>query len=478
MLSNILLIIGAVVLGGIAALAPLWLAMAWRRIVPPNFVHIVNSQKKSETFGAGHPRNVYYEIPSNIPVFGVTVRKFPVSNFEIPMNNYKAYDKDRVPFELDLMAFLRISDPIMASQRIDSFDALRGQLFKAMESAVRTVLGGRDIHAIMLERTSLGEAFTKELADELKSWGVTTVKNLALNDVRDVRDVDGKEGPIHRIMAMKTSAIETESRRVVAEQRRLAEVAEIDNKQQRDVREQEAKQIVGQREALQVKEVGIAQEKAKQDIAQEAAVTKQRDMQVLSVATQRQAEINRDAAIVKAEENKQTTVIAAQAAKEVAITKAEGEKQNITLIADGKLAEAKREAEGIQAKGEAQGKADTAINLATVTPQITLAKEIGGNDGYQKYLVDIRNVEKEEAIGVANAGALEQAEIKVIATGGNVPGGLASIGDLFSAKGGVGLGAALEGFAATEEGQRVLGALIPQLTAAKSVKGNGKQAVS
>ncbi len=466
---------GGIILIAVAVIATM-LAFAWRRIVPTNMVHVVQYKKKTIAFGAGlSAGNIYYEVPSFIPVFGVTVTKLPVSNFEVPMDAYPAYDKDRVPFELDLMAFLRISDPVIAAQRINTFSDLKDQMFRVCESAVRAVLGAHDIHEIMLKRTTLGEAFTNEIKEELQSWGVEAVKNIALNDVRDING--SKEGPIHRIMAEKTSEIEAQSRRKVAEQKRVAQEAEIANQQSVDIRAQEAKQLVGEREAQQVQAVGIAQEKAKQATAEQAAETKRKDMEVVSVETQRKAEIAKAAAIVKADQDKQTAVITAEAAKQVAIVRAEGDKQqqvitaegqktNLTLIAEGNLQTALREAEGIEAKGKAQGAAETAIAMAPVTANLALAKEIGSNEGYQTYLVSIRNVEKDEAIGVAYAGAVEKADLKVIANGGSIQGGVQSLGDLFSSKGGVALGSALEGFAATEEGQRLLSTLIPAATKA------------
>jgi len=77
--------------------------------------------------------------------------------------------------------------------------------------------------------------------------------------------------------------------------------------------------------------------------------------------------------------------------------------------------------------------------------------------GYQTYLVQIRNVEATQAIGVEQAKALQSAGIKVIAnTGGKVGDGLNSIGDFFTARGGQMLGAAIEGLANTPTGEQLL----------------------
>jgi flotillin len=45
-----------------------------------------------------------------MPVLGVTVRELPVSNFDLDLVRYEAYDKNRLPFTVDVKAFFRIED--------------------------------------------------------------------------------------------------------------------------------------------------------------------------------------------------------------------------------------------------------------------------------------------------------------------------------------------------------------------------------
>jgi len=54
--------------------------LSLRRIVPTNVVHIVQRGNTTISYGVGKTSNVYYEWPSWIPKFGVTVRELPVSN--------------------------------------------------------------------------------------------------------------------------------------------------------------------------------------------------------------------------------------------------------------------------------------------------------------------------------------------------------------------------------------------------------------
>ena len=91
------------ILSGVVAVVALigislFLAFIWRRVVPTNMVHIVQSSKSTVSYGRGREAgNTYYEIPSFIPFFGVTVTQFPESIFDISLKDYEAYDTGRLP---------------------------------------------------------------------------------------------------------------------------------------------------------------------------------------------------------------------------------------------------------------------------------------------------------------------------------------------------------------------------------------------
>src|SRR5262249_56359339 len=114
-----------------------------------------------------------------------------------------------------------------------------------------------------------------------------------------------------------------------------------------------------------------------------------------------QAEIGRNVETVEADRDREGASVAAERDKQVVVTKADGQKQQVTTIAEGDLAAAKLTAQGIQAKGEAEGAAETARQMATVNPQITLAKEIGENEGYQSYLIQVKQVEATPNVHIA-----------------------------------------------------------------------------
>jgi len=409
----------------------LLIALVFRRVVETNEVHIVQSAKATTSYGKDTPNgNTYYQWPSWFPIIGITRIVMPVSVFDLRLVAYEAYDVGRVPFVVDIVAFFRIEDSNMAAQRVENFPELKDQLLAIIQGAVRTILASHDIDKIMLERSIYGEQFTIAVQEQLKNWGVTPVKNIEL---MDIRDAEGNR-VVHNIMEKKKSLIEMESRTEVAKNMKNAQVAEIEAKRETDIQDQQAQQAVGERTAEKVKSVGIANEVAAQEIKEQQRITKEKEMGVINVEQVRQAEITKAANIVKADEDKQTTII----------------------IAEGKLEQTKKESEGITIEGAARAEAKKLMELAPVQAQIALAKEIGQNEGYQNYLVAIEAVEANQIVGVEQAKALTDANVKIIANTGSPVEGMSNVMELFSSRGGTHVGAMLEGFAQSEEGQKFL----------------------
>lgn len=428
-------------LGGLSAFSVLitLLAFRFRRVVNANEVHIVQSAKHTTSFGKDTGNgNTYYEWPSWLPIIGVSKTVLPLSNFDVTLEDFEAYDEGRLPFVVDVKAFFRISDSNEAAKRVVNFLELTKQLNTLVQGSIRSVLASHKLEEIMQGRSKFGDDFTDAVKDHLKNWGVEAVRNIELTDIRD----HAGSKVISNIMEKKKSFIEMESRTEVAKNMKTAQIAEIEAKQQIDLQKQNAEQMVGLRTVETKRQVAVSEQNAVQTIKEQERVTKEKEMAVLQVQQVRTAEINRDTSVVKAEQERQTAIIAAEA-------KLGTQK----LEAEGNLELTKRNAEGITLEGKAKADAERAMLLAPVEAQTTLAKEIGDNKPYQEYLITIRQVEANQAVGIAQASALSQAEVKVISNTGSPTQGISNVMDLFSSKGGTEIGAMLEGLANTDHGK-------------------------
>lgn len=424
-----------------------------RRVVPLSVVHIVQQAKKTISYGKGQDAgNVYYEWPSWIPVIGITKRVLPVSNFSLDIDSYEAYDADRLPFKIDVKAFFRISNTNEAANKVEDFAELKLHLLGIVQGAVRSILAKSKLEDILSERSIYGQKFTEAVGDQLASWGTECVKALELMDIRD----SGDSHVIENIMKKKKSEIEKESRVEVAKNKKLAEQAEIEAEREVQLSEQEAKEKVGIREAEVEKTIGLQKEKTQQEIQEAARITREKEMEVKRVAEVKSAEITKQARIIAAEQAKETLIIDAQARLDAQAK----ESEQIKIEADAKLHAKQKEAEGIQAEGAAKADAEKEMQMARVVSEIELAKQISDSQSYQEYLVKLEQVRANKEVGIAQAEAMQNAEMKVIANGSTVSEGVSKIGEIFSSKGGQSIASMLEGIMQTDAGRELVEKLL------------------
>lgn len=454
-------IVGAGVVGLLIIFGIINWLLSLRRIVPTNEVHIVQSSKETVVYGkdvANGKGNSYYEFPEWIPSLGVSVTVLPASVFKLSLDNYEAYDKDRLPFVVDIVSFFRIENFSLASSRVLSYNELREQLLGIVQGAVRSILAKEDLENIMSERNKYGNMFTDEVASQLKEWGVESVKNIELMDIRDLH---GSE-VIANIMKKKKSQIEMESRVTVAENTRKAKEAEITANQAVALAQQDANRQVGLREAEVTQEVGIANEKSNQEIQAQAKITAEKEMEVEKVRTVQAAEIQKEADIVNANANKQTITINAAAAvakaeadKQVIVFNAEANKQKIELQADADLKVATNTAKGVEATGKANAEAEKLMKQAQVAGDIQLAEKIGELKEYQDFIVRQKQVEALCEVGKEQAKNLGNAEIKIFANSGSVADGVNNAQNIFSTNTGLNVASLLESFVSTPMGAEI-----------------------
>lgn len=446
----------AALLGVFGVLIPI----SFRRVVSTNDVHIVQSSKETKSYGKGTGfGNTYYEWPSWIPVLGVTKIVLPVSNFDVELTEYEAFDKGRLQFIVDVVAFFRIVDSNVAAQRISSFEELRAQLTFILKGAIRTILASSDIEEIMQGRSTFGDMFTNEVKTQLANWGVETVKNIELMDLRDAKG----SIIIKNIMEKKKSHIEMESRQEVAKNMQQAEISEIEAKRQVDLQREQARQVTGLRKIEADQLVQLSQQTSLQAVKEQEKVTKAKEMEVLSVEHVKTAEIKKAVELVNADKAKQISIITAQGELESRKLDAEAQFTLTKRKAEGDFEANKLEASAIALEGKAKADAESAMKMAPVTAQIALAKEIGGNEKYQTYLITVDKIKAQQAIGIEQAKALSSADIKIIATGGDASSGMNSAMDLFTPKGGVAIGAMIEGMVQNPTAK----ALVETVTGAK-----------
>jgi flotillin len=155
--------------------------------------------------------------------------------------------------------------------------------------------------------------------------------------------------------------------------------------------------------------------------------------------------------------------IETEARKNAVQKTADAEKYRIEQVAEATLVQQQNEAKGKQAVGLAEAEAEQAKQLAGVTAQTTLAREVGENKEYQQYLIAVEQIKAARDIGIEQAQNIGHADIKIIANSGDVQSGVEKIADVFSSKGGSALNGLFESLKQTPEGEGLVNSLLKRI---------------
>lgn len=427
-----------------------------RKVVPTNEAHVVQKGKTSVSFGKGFEwGNVYHNWPSWVPVVWVSVQKLPLSIFDLQLNDYKAYDSGKVPFQVDITAFFEIKDPTVAAQKVFTIGELKDQLNETLKWVVRKVLASKDIVEIMESRVEIKKEFYDQVFGAVKSWGIM-LQNV---EFMDIRDADGSQ-VVTNIMMKKRSQIESESQIEVAENQKKATIekenklaearsaaaqaksgADIiasDAERDAEIKVIENEKLTQNQEIEKERILAVQKEEAKQKLYEAEKVTKERELAVKQVDEEKNAEIAKSIELIRADEQKQKMIIDAQADKASIELAAWADKIKVEL-------EASAEKTRIESIWIAKAKEIDYIGTARAKNQTQMAEALNMFDQESlEFMKKELDVKLSEIVDLEKAKALWKADVKVISTGSNGWEGVKSFMDLFSANGGSNIGAMVE----------------------------------
>ncbi len=438
-----------------------------RKVVPTNEAHVVQKGKSSVAYGKWFKwGNVYHAWPSWVPVWWISVQKLPLSIFDLQLNDYKAYDSGKVPFQVDITAFFEIRDPETAAQKVYTISELKDQLNETLKWVVRKVLASKDIVDIMESRVEIKKEFYDQVFGAVKSWGIM-LQNV---EFMDIRDADGSQ-VVTNIMMKKRSEIESESQIEVAENQKKA-IIEKENKEaearaaaaaaksRADIiasdaeREAELKVIENEKltqnqEIEKERILAVQKEEAKQKLYEAEKITAEKQLDVKRVEEEKNAEIAKSIELIRADEQKQKVIIDAEADKEQVRLQAEADKEAIELSATADKIKVELAAEAKKKEIEsiwiAEAKTLDYIGTAKAKNKTQMAEALNTFDKESlDFMKKELDVNLSEIVDLEKAKALWKADVKVISTGANGWEWVKNFMELFSAKGWTNIGAMVE----------------------------------
>lgn len=444
-------------------------------VVPPEQVHVVVNKKGKTIYrnSEGY-KTTYWYFPWWMTRNILPLEQIPI---QVDRTGLSLHDVDRIPFRADVIAWLVVSDPVIASERVGNLvtdeeyrtidkeqivkqvsSRLAKDIDPLIKSVTRTASLKTTLIDIMQDRKKFASHVESDLDVSLREWGLhlTALEVLHIEDVQT--DTVGGElirGVIRNWELQETKKIDTDTRILLAtkdkearlteaEMKKDAELAEAQNEETSRKRQIEKEESIAIRE--QEKNLAIQEKTREANIKQ---VEAQREIEVgmanyRADAKVQEARGDAESEIKKAEGTKQSVQLNADAGKYRKLAEAEAEatytretgkadadKAFVMLQAqaDGKKAGLLAEAEGIKAKllGEAEG-----------TDQLADAqKKLQEGATVIKTLETLRDIEIAKYTQLAQA--VGQADTKIYA------GGIAEIlGVQFSPAQGAGLGVTLQ----------------------------------
>jgi len=376
MIEIILGVGGLVTLGGIGA------SFAWYRLVPPSEAHLVvtgtnkklvcSPDKNTQKNGG---KSSYFEIPSFIPVFGRKVRKMDVTIKELVIAQ-ETYEKGQARYKVKSSTKYRITDVEQASETFIDDESLKKMMIEVIQAGVRAVTVKYDVQDARAKKQEMAAAVKEEIAEDLKSWGLTLV-SFQLVDFQDTET----SSIVSDISKRKEVEIKSQTRQENAEREKQAAV-----------KEHESNEVSEKRRIKKDEEIAMSEQNKTQKIAEQQKIAEEKRFEVIKVQTIKQAEITKEQAIIKANENKETEAIK----KEMKKLEGEGDRLKLEEQAKGNAAEVREQGLAEALALEEKQKALNKFGPAAI--QALIAKDI---------------VEKDKAIGIEGAKALQHAQLKL-----------------------------------------------------------------
>jgi len=338
------------ILAGLLLVVVIFLAIY--KVVDPNEAHIVvrmgSGRKVYAPKLAGREdvsgKTSYFFIPRLM-----TRQILPLTNVKMSIANIQLKDQEVAPFICDVISWIRIDDPIMASERlnVDHPRGVFGSLSEDLESIVhatsREAAMKQEILEILRDRKTFSESVSSVVDETLSEWGAKLI-NLEVIDIKD--DEAKNSRVIADYESIRKVKINTDARKKNSVMDREAIEVEQENHRAAEVATAEAEEALRKRQIEKDKQIGISEQEQVMDVAKQEElanaqkVSALRTLEVGKASVQKEATVEvangeAQAYLVKGEKEADVIKLRGQASADV--VRANGEAE---AIAKDKMAEA------------------------------------------------------------------------------------------------------------------------------------------
>ena len=384
-------------------------AFSWYTVVDPSEAHLVVTPRTKFVVSSDEKvgtTKTYFAIPRSIPFFGRVTRKMDVTIKEILIDQ-ETIEEGQARYRVSTSTKYRIRDIKIAAETFINDKELQGQITEIIKSGVRAITVKYNVVDARAKKQEMEQGIRAEITDDLLQWGLELI-NFQLVDFFDTKE----STIITDISRRREVEIEVTTREQNAEKYKNAKIKEAEADELSQKREIERDRVVAEQQQLK-----------NQKIAEATKISQEKEFEVVRVKTIKQAEIDKDQTIIKAQQSKEQAIIKAEQDKETEAILKERKK----LEGEGNRLKAEEDAKALAApikeKGSAEADVIRLIGFAEADAKFKLQEALNkfGNAAIQA-LVAEKVVDKDKEIGIALAKALEKAQVRVFAGGGNTAG--------------------------------------------------------
>jgi uncharacterized membrane protein YqiK len=332
-------------------------------VVPPNEIHAVVNRSMGRKIYSSRKgyKSSYWRIP-------LLQRRIilPAENVQLQINGISLRDSQMAKFKGDVVSWINISDPELASERLGNVTGEKA-IFDDVSNLIQAVTRNTSMYWTILDilktRKEFSVAVATSVNKEFTAWGMTLVELEVIHFLDDE-----KYTIISDLEKRQSSIINAETRKLVAGQTRDAEIVESNARKDKDL------QVATNDETARVREIQRDETLGKRKADMEKMIADQQ--QIANVAT--------------IEKERTITVGRATIEKEAAVTTAEGS-SSAQILTEGKYP-----AEKARLIGEGEGEAIRAKMYAEAdgTNKRAEALKLYNEAGIKlEYLKAIRDVE-------------------------------------------------------------------------------------
>jgi len=287
--------------------------------------------------------------------FLTEVIEIPLANIEFEFQAQKLNDMHLAPFNCKIACWISVEDPSLVVEKVDfevsSADqrgfkgSVKAMLENQIVSTARSVAANLDLETNLIkDRKSLSDPVEQQINGDLEAWGLKLVKL----DILDFTDADNSK-VIQDLESVRQAQIDAQSRQAIAENNRNARVVEADSNREASEKEAEAVKKIELAVIESQKATQIAGENSKLEVAEQRKLANLKQVEAEKGLEVGQATNKALALEEEAKGQKQAMILKAQAEAESIRQTALAEAEKIQKIGEAKATAVEKEAQA-QAK--------------------------------------------------------------------------------------------------------------------------------